>query len=72
MGKQDYYVTCAEAQKVTGFARNKAYRLIKSMNQELDAKGYITVQGSVPRSYFFQRLGLDDIGNKNEPQSEMK
>ncbi len=70
MGKQDYYVTCDEAQRITGYARNKTYRLLKTMNRELEAKGYLTVHGSVPRSYFFARLGLDDnVCAKSEPEN---
>lgn len=67
MNKHDYYVTAEEAQKITGYARNKVYRLLKSMNRELESKGYLIVHGAVPRSYFFRRLGLDEnILNESE------
>lgn len=33
----------------------RAYRIIKTLNDELKKKGYITISGRVPRSYFEQK-----------------
>ena len=33
----------------------KAYKIIKVLNDELKKKGYITVAGRVPRSFFEQK-----------------
>lgn len=33
-----------------------AYKLIKKLNDELEAKGFITIAGRVSREYFNQRL----------------
>lgn len=33
-----------------------AYKIIKKLNAELDAKGYITITGRVNRSYFNERI----------------
>ena len=33
-----------------------AYKLIKKLNDELEAKGFITIAGRVSRKYFNQRL----------------
>ena len=33
-----------------------AYKLIRQLNEELRAKGYITISGSVNRQYFYERL----------------
>ena len=37
----------------------KAYQIIKALNDELKRKGYITVAGRVPRSYFEQKCLLE-------------
>ena len=33
-----------------------AYKLIRPLNEELRAKGYITISGRVNRQYFYERL----------------
>ena len=37
----------------------KAYKIIKALNDELKRKGYITVSGRIPRSYFEQKCLLE-------------
>ena len=36
-------------------SRAMAYRIMRKLNSELDAKGYITVQGRVDKEYFYNR-----------------
>ena len=36
-------------------SKGHAYKLIKRLNDELSAKGYIVVAGKVPRKYFEER-----------------
>ena len=33
-----------------------AYKLIRQLNEELKAKGFITISGRVNRQYFYERL----------------
>ena len=33
-----------------------AYKLIRQLNEELKAKGFITIAGRVNRQYFYERL----------------
>jgi len=33
-----------------------AYKLIRQLNEELKAKGYLTISGRVNRQYFMERL----------------
>ncbi len=37
-------------------SQSMAYKIIRKLNAELKAKGYITVSGKVSRSYFERRL----------------
>lgn len=41
-----------------------AYRLMKEMNDELSAKGYLTISGRVPRAYYYERFF--GLGSKHE------
>lgn len=47
-----------------------AYKLIKKLNDELEAKGFITIAGRVSRQYFNQRLfgTHDETGSNEAPQ----
>ena len=44
--------------KIMGVAKPTAYALMKRLNRELEAKGYIAICGKVPTRYFFERCGL--------------
>ena len=45
------YFTANEIAEMLGVSRAKAYKVIKEMNEELSAKGYIVVAGKVPKKY---------------------
>ena len=48
---------CAEevAQEVS-VSKPYAYKLIRQLNEELKAKGFITISGRVNRQYFYERF----------------
>ena len=37
---------------------SKAYEIIRNLNSELKAKGYLTQRGRVPRKYFEERYHI--------------
>lgn len=39
-----------------GMSRSYAYKVIKRLNGELEARGYLTIPGKVERGYFESRL----------------
>ena len=60
---QKQFITAADVQKILGVSRSKAYQILQRMNRELKAKGYITLSGKCPTSYFKQKfygLQLDE------------
>ncbi len=60
---QKQFITAADVQKILGVSRSKAYQILQGMNRELKAKGYITLSGKCPTSYFKQKfygLQLDE------------
>ena len=44
-----------------GVSKAYAYKLIKRLNEELKAKGYIVVSGRVNREYFTERIYKKNI-----------
>ncbi len=50
------YVTVKDVQSILGISQSKAYRIIRQLNSELEANGYITVQGRVSRNFFNTRI----------------
>lgn len=38
-----------------------AYKVIRGLNDELKAQGYITRSGRIPAKYFYERAGLGDL-----------
>ena len=60
---QKQFITATDVQKILGVSRSKAYQILQGMNRELKAKGYITLSGKCPTSYFKQKfygLQLDE------------
>jgi len=47
----DYMVGAEEVAKELGVSKGYAYKLIKKMNEELSAQGYIVISGRLPRTY---------------------
>lgn len=42
-------------------SKGHAYKIIKRLNTELEAKGYITVAGKISRRYFEERCYSVDV-----------
>lgn len=53
MGKQ--IIGVKDVRETLGVSESKAYNIIKDLNQELAAKGYITIPGKVSRAYFEEK-----------------
>lgn len=49
------YYTALEVGELLGVSRTKAYKIVKELNAELQAKGYIVIAGKVPKRYFEER-----------------
>ena len=52
-------IRVSEAADRLGCSERKAYVILRELNKELKEKGYITIAGRVPRSYFEKRCRLD-------------
>ena len=45
-----------DVKKILGIADSKAYEYIRILNAELSKRGFLTVRGRVPRTYFEERF----------------
>ena len=50
------YYTAQEVMEILGVSRAKAYKIVKELNEELAAKGYIVTAGKVPKKFLAERL----------------
>lgn len=46
---KNYMMTATEVASLLHVSKGHAYKLIQKMNDELEANGYLTVAGKVPR-----------------------
>lgn len=42
--------------QMLGVSKSKAYTIIRKLNEELEAKGFITMHGKVSRQYFSEKI----------------
>lgn len=60
-GRMRSYLTGNDVIEILGVSRSLAYKLIRNMNDDLAAKGYLTVAGKVPKKYFEEHwYGLEE------------
>ena len=50
--KNDLFVTASEVAQDLGVS----YKLVRQMNEELEAKGFITIAGRVSRKYYEEKF----------------
>ena len=48
------FITASEVAEIMGISRSKAYQIVREMNRELKAQGYLTVAGKCPAQYLKQ------------------
>ncbi|MCD7865588.1 MAG: DNA-binding protein [Clostridiales bacterium] len=56
MDKINYMMTADEVAEELGISKGHAYKLIRTLNEELDQAGYLTVAGKVPRAYWEKKI----------------
>ncbi|MCI8517256.1 MAG: hypothetical protein HFG75_10375 [Hungatella sp.] len=44
-----------DIKELLGISESKSYQIIRQLNRELAAKGYITIPGKVSRAYFEEK-----------------
>ena len=56
--KDELYIDRDQLMALTGVGPKKAYQIIREINKELEAAGYIVIKGRCPKKHLFKRLGL--------------
>ena len=59
------FMRAEEVAKELGISKSFAYKLIRQLNQELKAKGFVTISGRINRDYFQERLYQMQKGMKD-------
>lgn len=64
--KSNMFMSVDEVVEELGISKPFAYKLIRQMNSELKAKGFITINGRVSRKYFMEKFyGTADVKGEN-------
>ena len=59
------FIRVDEVAKELGISESHAYKIMRKLNRELEAKGYITVAGRVNRQYFNERFYRKERSEEN-------
>lgn len=54
--KNELFVTAGEVAQDLGVSKPFAYKLVRQMNEELEAKGFITIAGRISRKYYEEKF----------------
>lgn len=57
------FYSAQDVAELLGVSRAKAYKVVKTLNDELKAGGYIVVAGKVPIAYFNEKCYGGATGN---------
>lgn len=64
MANYHYMMSAEEVAKELDCSKSHAYKLVKSMNKELAAEGYITMAGRIPKAYWAKKMyGYELVAN---------
>ena len=53
---ENKFIRAEDVAQELNVSKPYAFKLIRQLNEELRAKGYITISGRVNRQYFYERL----------------
>lgn len=58
---RDMFYFVEDVMRILGYSKSKSYKVIKSLNCELEDQGKCTCDGRVIKRYFHERYGLDEL-----------
>ena len=58
------FMRAAEVAEVLGVSETYAYKLIKKLNEELKAKGYLVIDGRINREYLMEKVYSKEYGKE--------
>nr|WP_294529536.1 DNA-binding protein [uncultured Blautia sp.] len=54
--KSNYMMCADDVANEIGVSKGHAYKLIRQLNEELEASGYLTVSGKIPRAFWEKKF----------------
>ena len=64
MASYNYMMSAGEVAQELNCLKSHAYKLVKAMNKELAAQGYITMAGRIPKAFWAKKMyGYEIAGN---------
>lgn len=67
MSTTNTFITVLEIREVLSVSESKAYRIVRTLNEELKQKGYMVIPSRVSRHYFNERfygINVEEGGNE--------
>ena len=62
--EKSLFMRAAEVAEVLGVSETYAYKLIKKLNEELKAKGYLVIDGRINRENFMEKVYSKEYGKE--------
>jgi len=60
--QKNYMMNANDVANEIGVSKGHAYKLIRQLNGELEASGYLTVSGKIPRAFWEKKFyGYQDV-----------
>ena len=56
MARQKYMMTAEDIAEELNCSKSYAYKVIRSLNSELRARGFLVKAGSIPRAYWAEKM----------------
>jgi predicted transcriptional regulator len=64
MAKQKYMMTVDDITEELNCSKSYAYKVIRTLNSELNAKGFFVKAGCIPRAYWAEKMyGYESTAN---------
>jgi predicted transcriptional regulator len=64
MANYQYMMSADDIARELACSKSHAYKLVRLMNRELAAQGYITMAGRIPKAYWAKKMfGYEAKGN---------
>ena len=54
--RKNYMMNANDVAKELGVSKGHAYKMIRKLNEELEAAGYIVVSGKIPRAFWEKKF----------------
>ena len=56
MANYQYLMSADDVARELSCSKSCAYKIVKKLNQELAAQGYITIAGRIPKTYLAKKM----------------